>query len=195
MQGTADQVDVNVNVVEKPTGNIMIGAGYSSTEGVVLSGSISQNNFLGSGNNVALVVNTSKINTVYSFSYTNPYFTVDGISQGFDVYLRNLDSTSTAVTPFKTESYGGDLRFGFPIGEKQSLGFGVGVDQTTVTAFSTSSQQIQDFVGYPLNTETTNLTIPVTASWVSDGKDSYDLSHHRLVPEGRLSRSPFPVAT
>jgi len=172
VQGTADQVDVNVNVVEKPTGNIMVGAGYSSTEGIVLSGSISQNNFLGSGNNVAIVVNTSKINTVYSFSYTNPYFTVDGISQGFDVYLRNLDSTSTAVTPFKTESYGGNLRFGFPIGEKQSLGFGVGVDQTTVTAFSTSSQQIKDFVDYPLNTETTNLTIPVTASWVSDGKDS-----------------------
>ena len=173
VQGTADQVDVNVNVVEKPTGNLMLGAGYSSTEGIVLSGSIAQNNFLGSGNNVALVVNTSKINTVYSFSYTNPYFTVDGISQGFDIYLRNLDSTSTAVTPYKTESYGGALRFGFPIGEKQSLGFGVGVDQTTVTAFSTSSQQIRTFVGYPQETETSNLTIPVTASWIFDGKDSY----------------------
>jgi outer membrane protein insertion porin family len=173
VQGTADQVDVNVNVVEKPTGNLMLGAGYSSTEGLVLSGSIAQNNFLGSGNNVALVVNTSKINTVYSFSYTNPYFTIDGISQGFDIYLRNLDTTTTSVTPYKTESYGGALRFGFPVGEKQSLGFGVGVDQTTVTAFSTSSQQIRTFVGYPQETQTTNLTIPVTASWIFDGKDSF----------------------
>lgn len=172
VQGTADQVDVNVNVTEKPTGNLMLGAGFSSTEGVVLSGSIAQNNFLGSGNNVAIVVNTSKINTVYSFSYNNPYFTVDGISQGFDIYLRNVDSTSTAVTPYKTESYGGNLRFGLPLGEKQSLGFGIGVDNTTVTAFDTSSEQIKRFVGYPLNNETTNLTIPVTASWVSDGKDS-----------------------
>ncbi len=93
--GTADQVDVNVNVVEKPTGNLMAGAGYSSTEKLVLSASISQNNFLGSGNNVALAVNTGKINTVYSFSYTNPYFTVDGISQGFDLYYRKVDTTST----------------------------------------------------------------------------------------------------
>ncbi len=171
--GTADQVDVNVNVVEKPTGSLMAGAGYSSTEGLVLSGSISQNNFLGSGNNVALAVNTGKINTVYSFSYTNPYFTVDGISQGFDVYYRKVDSTSTSVTPYKSASYGGAVRFGFPIGEKQALSFGFGVDNTEITAFSTSSQQIQDFVGFPSNTTASNWTIPVTAAWVSDGKDSF----------------------
>jgi outer membrane protein insertion porin family len=175
--GTADQVDVNVNVVEKPTGNLMAGAGYSSTEKFVLSASISQNNFLGSGNNVALAVNTGKINTVYSFSYTNPYFTVDGISQGFDLYYRKVDTTSTSVTPYKSASYGGAVRFGFPIGEKQALSFGFGVDNTEITAFSTSSPQIRDFVlqsgGTLDNPTASNWTIPVTAAWVSDGKDSF----------------------
>jgi outer membrane protein insertion porin family len=175
--GTADQVDVNVSVVEKPTGNLMAGAGYSSTEKLVLSASISQNNFLGSGNNVALAVNTGKINTLYSFSYTNPYFTVDGISQGFDLYYRKVDTTSTSVTPYKSTSYGGAVRFGFPIGEKQALSFGFGVDNTEITAFSTSSPQIQEFVlqsgGTFDNPTASNWTIPVTAAWVSDGKDSF----------------------
>jgi outer membrane protein insertion porin family len=105
--GTSDQVDVNLKVTEKPTGNLMLGAGLSSTEGVVLSGSIAQNNFMGSGNNVAIRVNTGKINRTYSFSYTNPYFTKDGVSQGFDIYQRDIDSTTTAVSPYKTSSLGG----------------------------------------------------------------------------------------
>ncbi|MGB7535346.1 MAG: outer membrane protein assembly factor BamA, partial [Azonexus sp.] len=104
VQGTSDQLDVNLTVVEKPTGNLMLGVGLSSTEGIVLSGSIAQNNFLGSGNNVAIAVNSGKINQLYSFSYTNPYFTVDGISQGFDLYRRNVDTTvsTTSVTPYKS---------------------------------------------------------------------------------------------
>ena len=83
--GTADQIDVNLNVTEKPTGNLMLGIGTSSTDKVILSGSIAQNNFLGSGNNVAIQVNSAKSYRTYVFSYTNPYFTPDGVSQGFDV--------------------------------------------------------------------------------------------------------------
>jgi outer membrane protein insertion porin family len=168
--GTADQLDVNIAVKEKPTGNLMAGVGFSSTEGIVLSGSISQNNFLGSGNNVTIALNTGKINQVASFSYTNPYFTVDGISQGFDIYHRNVDSTSTSVSPYKSSSNGAVTRFGFPIGEKQSLSFGLGIDQTTISTYSNSSAQIKQFV---LDNGDTNLTIPLTANWISDGKDSF----------------------
>ena len=170
VQGTSDQIDVNMNVTEKPTGNLMLGLGLSSTEGIVLSGSIAQNNFMGSGNNVAVQVNTGKINTVYSFSYTNPYFTKDGVSQGFDVYKRKVDSTSTAVSPYKTDSLGGGLRFGFPISEKESLSFGVGLDSTTITTVSGSPQRYIDFVN---SFGSTNITIPVSVNWVSDGKDSF----------------------
>lgn len=179
VQGTADQIDVNINVTEKPTGVLMLGAGLSSTEGLVLSGSISQSNFVGSGNNVAIQVNTSKLNRVISFSYTNPYFTVDGISQGFDIYHRRIDTTQsslTALAPYKTESTGANIRFGFPIGEKQSLSFGGGVDYTTIDLVSDSPQQYKDFVATtagPGATTTSNLTLPLTANWISDGKDSF----------------------
>jgi outer membrane protein insertion porin family len=186
VQGTSDQIDVNMNVVEKPTGNLMLGLGFSSTEGIVLSGSIAQNNFMGSGNNVGIQVNTSKINTVYSFSYTNPYFTSDGVSQGFDVYHRKLDSTSTAVSPYKTQSTGGGLRFGFPISEKESLTFGVGVDLTKIETFDNSALRYQEFArDYP----GTNLTLPVSVNWISDGKDSY------LFPTaGRYQKAALEVA-
>lgn len=177
VQGTADQLDVNLGVVEKPTGALMLGVGLSSTEGVVLSGSVAQNNFLGSGNNVSIAVNTGKTNQVISFSYTNPYFTVDGISQGFDVYHRKVDTTQSSnisVTPYKSASTGAGLRFGFPIGEKQSLSFGLGIDQTDITAFSTSSIQVQNFVLQNGDgNEASNLTLPLTANWISDGKDSF----------------------
>ena len=86
--GTTDQVDVNVNVTEKSTGNLSLGVGFSQSEGIVLSGSVSQANVFGSGRFVSVNLNTSKINRAIGLSYTNPYFTVDGISQGFDVYHR-----------------------------------------------------------------------------------------------------------
>jgi outer membrane protein insertion porin family len=159
-----------MNVKEKPTGNLMLGLGLSSTEGIVLSGSIAQNNFMGSGNNVGIQVNTGKINTVYSFSYTNPYFTKDGVSQGFDVYHRKVDSTRTSVAPYQTASTGGGLRFGFPLNEKESLSFGVGLDTTTITTVTDSPQRYKDFVK---TFGETNLTIPVSVNWVSDGKNSF----------------------
>ena len=170
VSGTADQIDVNLNVTEKPTGNLMLGLGTSSTDKVILSGSIAQNNFLGSGNNVGIQVNSAKRYRTYVFSYTNPYFTPDGVSQGFDLYHRTVDTTSTAVASYKSASTGGAIRFGLPIGEKESFGFGVGLDTTTITTDATSPETYLNFVSKFGNT---NISIPVTLNWVSDGKDSF----------------------
>ncbi|UCV02255.1 outer membrane protein assembly factor BamA [Dechloromonas denitrificans] len=170
--GTADQVDVNLSVTEKPTGNLMLGVGTSSTDKVILSGSIAQNNFLGSGNNVAIQVNSAKSYRTYVFSYTNPYFTPDGVSQGFDVYHRTVNTSSTAIANYTSASTGGGIRFGFPIGEKESLGFGVGLDTTSITTYDDSPKYYKDFVR---EFGDTNLSIPVTLNWISDGKDSYFL--------------------
>lgn len=168
--GTADQLDVNLKVTEKPTGNLMLGLGTSSTDKVILSGSIAQNNFMGSGNNVAIQVNSAKSYRTYSFSYTNPYFTTDGISQGFDVYHRTVNTSSTTLAYYTSASTGGGVRFGFPIGEKESLSFGAGLDSTDITTYDDSPQYYKDFVNQYGNK---NLTIPMSANWVSDGKDSY----------------------
>lgn len=168
--GTSDQLDVNVNVTEKPTGNLMLGVGTSSTDKIILSGSIAQNNFMGSGNNVAIQVNSARSYRTYVFSYTNPYFTQDGVSQGFDIYHRTVNTSSTAIAYYSSASTGGGLRFGFPIGEKESIGVGLGLDSTRITTYDNSPQYYKDYV---TKFGGTNLSVPVTLSWASDGKDSY----------------------
>ena len=182
VQGTADQIDVDIKVTEKPTGNLMLGVGTSSTEKLVLSGSISQNNFMGSGNSVAIQVNSGKINRTYAFSYTNPYFTQDGVSQGFDVYHRTVDATQlNTIGAYKSSSTGGGIRFGFPLGEKESLGLGIAVDSTTISTYAgLSPQRYIDFVN---QFGSTNVTLPLTINWGSDGKDSYFFP-----TEGRVQR-------
>lgn len=168
--GTTDQVDVNVNVKERPTGSLMLGAGFSSTEKVVLSGSIQQQNLFGSGNFVGLSVNTSKINTVYSLSYTNPYYTVDGVSRGFDLYHRNYDSSSlSSVATYGARSTGGGIRYGVPITEDDTINFGLAYDQTTLSVDSTSLQRYQDYVA---EFGATNSTVLGSAGWARDTMDS-----------------------
>lgn len=185
--GTTDQVDVNINVAEKNTGNISLGAGFSSSEKLILSGSISQANLFGSGKFASLSLNTGKINRVLAFSYTDPYFTVDGISQGFDVYHRRTDPTSLSVGQYRSESTGGGVRWGFPIGEKESLSFGIAVDYTALDVFSDSPQRYKDFVR---DFDKSNISVPLTAGWASDGRDSI------LYPnKGTYQRATIEVAT
>ena len=169
VSGTTDLVDVNLNVAEKPTGSLMLGLGFSSSENLVISGSVSQENLFGTGRNLAVQVNSGKINRVYSVSYTNPYFTIDGISQGFDLYHRTNDPTSLSVGSFRTKTNGFGLRFGFPIGETQSLGAGLSVEQTETTIFDDSPQRYKDFVA-TFGTKT--LTVMNTLSWAHDSRDS-----------------------
>ena len=175
--GTTDQIDVNYNVAEKSTGNLSLGVGYSQSEKVMLSGSISQANIFGSGKYVSVEVGTGKINRAIGLSYNNPYFTVDGVSQGFNVYTRKTDPTSLGYV-YKTESTGGGINFGIPISETQSINFGVGIDHTEVeidrTDPSTPLQYrkfVSNFCGANTN-KCGTLSIPLTIGWASDGRDS-----------------------
>ena len=182
--GTTDQIDVNYNVTEKTTGNISVGAGYSQSEKVILSGSISQANVFGSGKFVSVQIGTGKINRALGLSYNNPYFTVDGVSQGFDVYHRKTNPTSLGYV-YKTESTGGGIKFGIPIAEKQSISFGAAIDYTKVEidleedknddgVIDTPLQYIrfmEKFCGEGAGT-CGNLSVPLTVGWVNDGKDS-----------------------
>jgi outer membrane protein insertion porin family len=154
--GTTDQVDVNYSVKEKATGNVTLGVGYSSSEGIILSASVSQNNIFGSGNFVSAAVNSGKINKVYSLSFTDPYFTVNGVSLGYDIYKRNVDPLSLSVAPFRTSTWGGGLRFGLPITENDTINYGLGYESTNTEVFSTSPQQYIDFVN-EFGTNTTTL--------------------------------------
>ncbi len=144
--GTTDQVDVNINVKEKPTGNVLLGAGFSSTEKLTLSGSVQQENLFGSGKSMGVGINTSKINTLYSLSYTDPYFTVDGISQGWDIYHRDTDTSSLDVGAFGSRSTGLGFRLGVPIAEDNSLNLGLSADVTKLKVTATSPINYQNYV-------------------------------------------------
>lgn len=185
---TADQVDLNISVKEQNTGSVQFGAGLSSNEGVVFGATVNQNNFLGTGNRVSAQVNTGQVNTVYSLSYTDPYFTPDGVSRGFDIYKRDVDTSRLQIASFNTFSLGGGVRFGIPLNERDFLNFGMAVDLTTVELNPASPQQ---YLRFCANTSGCGSDSVVgTVSWIHDSRDNILFTNkgvlQRLTLEGSL---------
>lgn len=168
--GTTDQVDVNLGVTEKATGSILLGAGFSSSEGLILSGSVSQNNLFGTGNQLSLQVNSGSVNKVYSISYTNPYFTPDGLSLGYDLYRRDINTSSlNSVATYQNSTTGAGVRLGIPLNEKDSINFGLAYERFNLTVDANSPQQYKDFVNVYGNT---NDTLRTDVGWARDSRDS-----------------------
>ncbi len=172
VSGTTDQVDVNVSVAEKSTGNVMLGAGFSSSEGLVLSGSVSLSNVFGTGNRVSLQLNTGSVNTVYALSFTNPYYTINGISLGYDLYRRDVDATSLDnVGDYKTSTLGAGVRFGLPVNERDFISFGLTYEQTSLTIDPlTAPTQYKLFVDEFGND---NDTLRLDTAWARDTRNSF----------------------
>lgn len=167
--GTTDQVDVNITVKEKPTGMLLFGAGFGSGEGLILSGSISQNNIFGSGKHVTVGVNTSNINTNYILSYTDPYYTVDGVSRGFDLYYKTVNPASNDLARYETQTAGGQLRLGVPVTELDTILYSVGYENVNITTFPDSPALYKDYVA-TFGAENSNLFANI--GWARDGRDS-----------------------
>jgi outer membrane protein insertion porin family len=139
-------------------------------EGLILSGSVAQDNIFGTGKFVNLMVNTGSVNKTYSLSYTDPYFTKDGVTAGLDLYKRVLNTrTLSSVMNFNTDTLGAGLRFGIPINENDSIMGGLGAEQTTIDLGADSPQRNIDFVN---KFGRTTINIPATLSWRRDGRDS-----------------------
>lgn len=169
VQGTSDQMDVNVSVKEKSTGTFSVGAGYNSGEGIVFTGGVSQGNLFGSGNNLSTTMNTSRVNRNVSISYTNPYWTDEGVSRGFDIYDRNTNAVNTAVSQYTSATQGGGIRFGVPIGEDENLSYGFSVEKSKIGLTAISPVR---FVNYVKNFGSTNTTVLSTIGWGRDTRDS-----------------------
>ena len=185
--GSTDQVDANFTVKERATGNLMLGAGFSSAEKVILSASIAQQNLFGTGNAMTLQMNTGRINRTIALSFTNPYWTVDGVSIGWDVYQRNVDPTSLSVATYKSSSIGAGVRFGYPIAEDDRINFGLAIDQTKISVYDTSPAPYISFVN---SFGDTARSLVATAGWARDRRDSF------LYPtSGVYQRASLEVAT
>ena len=142
----------------------------TSADKLVITGSISQNNVLGPGNSLALQVNTSRTSKTAVISYTNPYFTPDGISRGIDIYRRTYDPTTTGVGSYKLSTFGTGMRFGVPISETDSISFGGSAENSNLTLYPGISPQ--RFFDYANEFGYNNNTYKVTSGWARDSRDS-----------------------
>ena len=195
--GSPDQVDVNVKVKEKPTGAVTLGAGFSSTEKLILSAGINQDNAFGTGTSVGLNVSLGKINQNFTLSNYDPYFTEDGISRYSDLYYRQSKPLYYVGDPdYTIKSVGSNIKFGVPYTEEDRVFFGTGVEafqiQTTVNTPIPYLNYAQSYgiaaPGYPGTLTTYN--VPLTVGWARDGRDS------ALIPsDGSLQQLSAEVGT
>jgi outer membrane protein insertion porin family len=185
---TTDQVDLTITVLEKPTGSVSLGAGFSSAEKVALSFGIRQENAFGSGKYLATEINTSRYNRTVVVSTSDPYFTPEGISRTFDVFHRTSRPYLGDLNAYSLVSSGAGMRFGVPFSEIDRIFFGVNFEQTTINPGTNLPNAYVEYVqqfGYSSN------ALPLTVGWARDGRDS------ALVPNrGVLQRfnSDFSVA-
>ncbi|HET9733682.1 MAG TPA: outer membrane protein assembly factor BamA [Burkholderiales bacterium] len=169
VEGPQDQVDVLYSVQEKDTGAVMFGLGYSTVDKVIVQASVSQQNAFGSGKSLSFNINSGSVNQVYSVSYFDPYYSIDGVSRGFDVYMRDVDASALSVGAYKTSTLGGGIRFGYPLSERASISFGVAAENVELETFANSPFAYQDFVA---NYGNAYSYLPLTAGWALDSRNS-----------------------
>ncbi len=148
--GADDQVDVEFTVEEQPSGSISASIGYQNGAGLVFGASVNQRNFLGTGNQVGFELQRTQYRNSYNFNFRDPYFTVDGVSRGYNVYFQETDfsDTSSNLSRYRADAYGGNINFGYPINEDERISFAFGFDNTAIKAGGFSPEEVKDFIGY-----------------------------------------------
>lgn len=165
--GTPDQVDVNFTVAEKPTGNLQIGAGYSTSENITLMAAVRQENVFGSGNYLGLELNTSKSSRQLVLTTVDPYFTADGVSRAFDVFSRTSRPLAGEASDYSIKTQGGSVRFGVPFTENDTVFFGLGAETWAITPGSNPG--LQEFTAqYGGKAQ----SFPLSIGWQRDERDS-----------------------
>jgi len=177
--GTQDQVDLTVAVKEKQTGNLLLGAGFSSAEKLSLNASIKQENAFGSGNYLGIELNTSKYSRTLVLSTVDPYFTIDGISRALDIAYRTQRPLNSQGESYKLVTPSATIRFGVPFSENDTVFFGIGLERTEIKGTALPN----NYYLYIENFGSTSTSVPITVGWARDSRDS------ALVPnDGRLMR-------
>ncbi len=177
--GVPDQVDITLTIKEKATGNLQLGAGFSSADRLALTASVRQENVFGSGNYLGVEVNTSKYSRTLVVSTVDPYFTIDGISRAFDLYYRTTRPLNSQGEQYKLVTPGASVRFGVPFSEYDTVFLGVGIERTDITG----SPLPNNYASYVAAFGNRSTSVPVTLGWTRDSRDS------ALVPTtGRYTR-------
>lgn len=177
--GTNDQVDVNFHVKERPTGSLTAGIGYSDTQGALVNFGLSQENFLGTGNRVAVNIDNSTVTKQYNFSYLNPYYTDEGVSRGFNVYWREVDAEEADLSRYTANTKGISIGYGVPLSETTRSYFSLGYENTELVTGTNVAQEILDFINKNGNVYG---NYEASASWSRDTRNK-----RLLADEGSLT--------
>ncbi|QFT86280.1 Outer membrane protein assembly factor BamA precursor [Halomonas sp. THAF12] len=184
--GSDDQLDVTYNVEEQPSGSISASIGFSQSAGVIYGASLSQNNFLGTGNRVNIGAQRSDTYTNLNFGFTDPYWTLDGISRGYNLFYRETDYEDSDISTYSTDAYGGGINFGYPINELTRLNFGADVEDLTIETYDDTASEIQRYV----DEEGDNAqAFKLTASWTRN-----DLNRGIMPTAGNYQRLSLETA-
>ncbi len=144
--GSADQVDVNYTVTEKPFGNFLAGIGFSQSQGLIFQTSITQDNFLGSGKRIQFAFNNSDVNRRFAIGYLNPYYTIDGISRGFNLNYQQTEAYDANITAYDSRVLGAGVNFGIPVTEYNFVSVALGYENTRLSQDGIFAQEVQDFI-------------------------------------------------
>lgn len=173
--GSDNQIDVEFTVEEQPTGSITGTVGFAQRTGLILAASYNQNNVFGTGNSTSLGLSWSAFQRAVNFSYFNPYFTLDGISRGFNLFYRETDFDENNIVSFNTDSYGGGVNFGYPISETARINFGFGFESTSITEGVFPAQEISAFID-------------------AEGADFFNYTANASYASSTFNRGLFPTA-
>jgi len=163
--GTSDQVDVNYSVTERSSGNLSAGIGFSQTQGLIINANVSQDNVFGTGKRVNLAFNNSSVTTQYRFGYFNPYYTLDGVSMGYDLGYVSRNANNANISNYTTDVINTGFNFGIPLNEFDRLRFNFDAKYTTLKTGSFTSTEIKDFVSQQGESF---LTISAAVGWTHD---------------------------
>lgn len=166
--GTRDQLDLNFSVVEQSSGNLQAGIGYSQTQGIIYNASITQDNIFGSGKRVGINFNKSDVSTLYSLAFTNPYFTRDGVSLGYNILYKKTDAQAANISNYLTDVISGGVNFGFPINENQRFNMGFDIKHTTLKQGQFAPPELPVWIA---ENGDSFLNFPFTIGWVRDTLD------------------------
>ncbi|MEW8431496.1 MAG: outer membrane protein assembly factor BamA, partial [gamma proteobacterium symbiont of Ctena orbiculata] len=183
--GSTDQVDVNIAVTEAASGQFSAGVGFTQTQGVIFNASISENNFLGTGNRFSAGFDTSEATKKLSLSYTNPYYTIDGVSQGYELSYRETDFSELNISRYSTDVGRLGVHFGIPLTEFDRLRFSLAYERTTFFLGSSPSDEIMEFID--TNGDEFD-DFELVGSWIHDTRD-------RAIFPNRGGRQVFSIET
>ncbi|MGO2990213.1 MAG: outer membrane protein assembly factor BamA [Halomonadaceae bacterium] len=144
--GEPDKLDVTYNVEEQPSGSVSASVGFSQSAGVIYGVGLAQNNFLGTGNRVNVGAQRSDTFTSVNFAFTDPYWTLDGVSRGYNVFYRETDYADSDISTYSTDAYGAGINFGYPISELSRLNFGASLEDLSIKTYNDTASEIRRYV-------------------------------------------------